>query len=62
VDNSLLEFDKPLVELQRRIDELKALGPADPRLLDELRRLERELEAVERGSLRPPHPVAGGAA
>lgn len=48
VDNSVLPLEKPIVELERRIAELRRLGQVDPRFADELRRLETEVEAVQR--------------
>ncbi len=43
----MLEFEKPVYELEKKINELKILSKSRPELLEEITRLEKKLEKVK---------------
>jgi len=49
VNGTWLDFEKPIVELERRIEDLKsAAAPANAEIEEEIRRLERKVDKLRR--------------
>src|SRR5258705_11217909 len=48
MNGTWLDFEKPIVELERRIDDLRASAPENAEIEEELKRLERKAEKLRR--------------
>src|SRR5438552_3415837 len=48
MNGTWLDFEKPIVELERRIEDLRASAPENAEIEEELKRLERKAEKLRR--------------